>query len=60
MQERYNFKDIEKKWQERWERDAVYRVEEEPQKKSIIVWKCFLIHRGIYIWDMFGIILLGM
>ncbi|MGI6144969.1 MAG: leucine--tRNA ligase [Peptococcia bacterium] len=34
MQERYNFKDIEKKWQERWERDAVYRVEEEPQKEK--------------------------
>ncbi|NLO75783.1 MAG: leucine--tRNA ligase [Clostridia bacterium] len=34
MQERYNFKDIEKKWQERWERDAVYRVEEDPQKEK--------------------------
>jgi leucyl-tRNA synthetase len=34
VQERYNFKDIEKKWQERWERDAVYRVEEEPQKEK--------------------------
>lgn len=34
MREKYNFKEIEKKWQERWERDAVDRVEEDLQKEK--------------------------
>ena len=34
MQEKYNFKDIEKKWQKRWEREAIDRVEEDPQKEK--------------------------
>jgi len=32
VQEKYNFEEIEKKWQERWEKEAVYRVTEDPQK----------------------------
>ena len=34
MQEKYNYKEIEKKWQERWEQDAVDKVEEDLQKEK--------------------------
>jgi leucyl-tRNA synthetase len=34
MQEKYNFKEVEKKWQERWEKDSLYKVEEDPQKEK--------------------------
>lgn len=34
MQEKYNFKEVEKKWQDRWEKEELYRVEEDPQKEK--------------------------
>ncbi|MDD2432868.1 MAG: leucine--tRNA ligase [Clostridia bacterium] len=34
MQEKYNFKEVEKKWQDRWEKEELYRVEEDsPEEK---------------------------
>ncbi len=34
MQERYNFKDIEQKWQDGWEDSSLYKVSEDPQKQK--------------------------
>ncbi|MDD2401986.1 MAG: leucine--tRNA ligase [Clostridia bacterium] len=34
MQEKYDFKELEKKWQDRWEKDNLYRVVEDPEKKK--------------------------
>jgi leucyl-tRNA synthetase len=34
VQEKYNFKEVEKKWQDRWEKEELYRVEEDPQKEK--------------------------
>src|SRR3712207_7706868 len=37
----YNFRDIEKKWQQRWENDQTYHVEENPEKKKFYVLNMF-------------------
>ncbi|HPZ71773.1 MAG TPA: leucine--tRNA ligase, partial [Peptococcaceae bacterium] len=34
MQEKYNYHDIERKWQARWEESSLYRVTEDPHKKK--------------------------
>ncbi len=34
MQERYNFREIEKKWQEKWEKDRAFKVEIDPGKEK--------------------------
>ncbi|MBI5405434.1 leucine--tRNA ligase [Candidatus Kaiserbacteria bacterium] len=38
---RYEPSSVEKKWQERWERDALYRTAEDPQKKKAYVLDMF-------------------
>ncbi len=37
----YNFREIEKKWQERWQRDKTYHVEADPQKPKYYVLNMF-------------------
>ena len=37
----YNFRDIEKKWQQRWENDQTYHVEENPEKEKFYVLNMF-------------------
>lgn len=37
----YNFKEIEKKWQQRWERDKVFEVKESKSKKKFYVLDMF-------------------
>lgn len=34
VQEKYNYHDIERKWQARWEESSLYRVTEDPHKKK--------------------------
>ena len=33
----YNFRDIEKKWQQRWVENQTYRVVEDPEKKNTVI-----------------------
>ena len=37
----YNFRDIEKKWQQRWVDNKTYRVTEDPAKKKFYVLNMF-------------------
>ena len=37
----YNFREIEKKWQKRWEEQQTYRVEEDKSKKKFYVLNMF-------------------
>ena len=37
----YNFRDIEKKWQQRWVANQTYRVTEDPEKKKFYVLNMF-------------------
>ena len=37
----YNFRDIEKKWQQRWAQQHTYRVEEDPKRKKFYVLNMF-------------------
>ena len=37
----YNFRDIEKKWQQRWVENQTYRVVEDPEKKKFYVLNMF-------------------
>lgn len=37
----YNFKDIEKKWQQRWRDEKIYEVKEDPSKKKYYVLNMF-------------------
>ena len=54
---RYNFKEIENKWQKIWEDKKIFSTKIDKKKKNFIVWKCFLIHQEKFIWDMLEIIL---
>ena len=37
----YNFREIEKKWQQRWKDQSVYKVPNESQARNIMCWICF-------------------
>ena len=37
----YNFREIEKKWQERWVKNQTYKVAEDPNKKKFYVLNMF-------------------
>ena len=50
--ERYNFKSVESKWQKFWDENKSFKTSNDKTKKNFIVWKCFLIHRVKYTWDM--------
>ena len=41
MQERYNFSEIEKKWQKNWEETDAFKVTEDPDKKKYYVLEMF-------------------
>jgi leucyl-tRNA synthetase len=50
--QRYNFKTAEEKWQKIWKEKKSFKTSIKKIKKNFIVWKCFLIPRAAYIWDM--------
>lgn len=39
--EKYNFKEIERKWKERWDKENIFRVEESKDKKKFYVLEMF-------------------
>lgn len=41
MEERYPFKEVEKKWQAYWEQEKIFRVTEDPTKKKYYVLEMF-------------------
>ena len=41
MQERYNFSEIEKKWQKNWEDTKAFKVVEDPDKEKYYVLEMF-------------------
>lgn len=41
MQERYDFKDIEPKWQQKWEQDKIYRVEDYSERPKFYCLEMF-------------------
>ena len=49
---RYNFNTIEKKWQEKWNKNSEFKSILDKKKKNFIVQKCFLIHQEEFIWAM--------
>lgn len=50
MIERYNFSEIEKKWQEKWEKEDTFKVTEDGDKEKYYVWRCSHIRRESFIW----------
>ena len=48
--ERYNFKVIEKKWQNFWEKNKSFKTKINKNKKNFIAWKCFHILLEKFIW----------
>ena len=58
--ERYNIKNIEKKWQDIWSSKKTDSAIIDKNKKNFIALKCFHIHLGKYIWVMLEIIQLAM
>ena len=58
--ERYNIKNVEKKWQDIWSTQKKHAAVLDKKKKNFIAWKCFRIHREKFTWDMYEIILLEM
>ena len=48
--ERYNFKTIEKKWQDYWVENKSFEAKTIKDKKNFIVWRCFLIHLVKFTW----------
>ena len=54
--ERYNFKTVDSKWQNFWEKHNFFSTKLDRTKKNFIVLKCFRIHQEKFIWDMFEII----
>jgi len=37
----YRFNEIEKKWQDRWKENKVYKVANDSDKPNIMCWICF-------------------
>ena len=52
--ERYNHRDTEKKWQNRWDSLQIFRATVDQKKKNTMCWKCFLTHREKFIWVMYA------
>ena len=50
--EKYNFKTIEKYWQEYWDKNKSFKTKLDYEKKNFIVLKCFHTPQEKYIWDM--------
>ena len=40
-EQNYNFKEIESKWQKRWEEDKIFKVDEDPSKKKYYLLEMF-------------------
>ena len=55
--ERYNIKNVEKKWQDIWSKKKTDAALLNNKKKNSIVLKCFHILQVKFIWAMFEIIL---
>ena len=49
--ERYNFKEIDSKWQKIWDEKKIYNSEINTSKKNSIVLKCFPTLLEKSIWD---------
>ena len=45
MEQKYNFKALEKELQNKWEDNKSFEVKEDANKKNIIVYLCSRIHR---------------
>ena len=53
--ERYNIKNVEKKWQDIWSKKKTYAAVLNNKKKSYIALKCFLTPRARSTWATFEI-----
>ena len=58
--ERYNIKNVEKKWQDVWSSKKTDAATLDKKKKNFIAWRCFLIHQEKFTWGMYEIIPLEM
>jgi len=58
--ERYNIKNVEKKWQDIWAKKKTNAAILDKKKKNFIASKCFHIPQVKFIWVMFEIIRLEM
>ena len=52
MEQKYNFKTIEKELQNNWKVDKSFEVKEDLIRKNIIAYLCFLTHLANCTWDM--------
>ena len=53
MIEKYNFTEIEKKWQKKWEEEKPFKVTEDTiSGKNTMYWRCSRIRPESFIWDM--------
>jgi len=54
----YNFREIEKKWQDIWDREKTFKATVDHTKKSFMPWLSFLTHRvRVFMLDTQGPIL---
>ena len=55
----YNFKDIENKWQEKWEKEGIYKFTDDPNKKKLYCLEMFSYPSGAKLhlghWYNFGV-----
>ena len=52
MEQKYNFKALEKELQNKWEVNKSFEVKEDLVRKNFIVYLCSLTHLVNYIWGM--------
>jgi leucyl-tRNA synthetase len=55
--ERYNFKEIETKWQKIWDKEKKFSTKIDKNKKKFYCLEMFPYPSGKFIWDMLEIIL---
>ena len=58
--ERYNFKNIEEKWQEKWEKNKNFSTKVDKSKKKFYCLEMFHTHQVKFIWVMLEITQLAM
>ena len=53
--DKYSPQEIEKKWQDKWEANKVYKTEMDAKRPKYYALEMFHIHRAICIWGMSAI-----
>ena len=52
MQQKYDFKTIEEKWQKYWEERKIFKTDIDQEKEKFYLLEMFPYPSGNFIWDM--------